>query len=272
MTLPLTVVKIGGGSGINLDGIAADLAVLPGPVVVVHGANALRDRLAAQLGCEKRILTSAAGHTSVYSDDRAIDLLMLAYAGLANKRIVESLRGRGRNAIGLSGLDGGLVRGRRTTGIRVTEGDRTTIVRDRSGKPREVNRALFESLLEQGYTPVVTVPIGDESGAAINAENDDVVAAISGALRPALVIQLIEAAGILADPEAPNSVIERLDVAGLCEREALAQGRFKRKLHAILKTLEAGVARVVVGDGRTDHPIADCLAGRGTLVERGTDG
>ncbi len=65
----VVLVKIGGGAAINLDGIAADLAAMPGPVVVVHGANALRDRLAAALGKEKRVVTSVSGYASVYSDD-----------------------------------------------------------------------------------------------------------------------------------------------------------------------------------------------------------
>lgn len=265
MTAPI-LIKVGGGSAINLDGLAADLAAYAGPAVLVHGANALRDRLAGQLGIEKRILTSVSGYSSVYSDDQAIDLLMLAYAGLANKRLVEACQRRGRNAIGLSGLDGALVRGRRNPGIRTTDGARTVMVRDRSGKPQSINTALLGALLDQGLTPVITVPLIDETGTAINAENDDVVAVLAAALRPPVVIQLIEAPGILADSADPASRIPHLDGPGLQALEASAGGRFKRKLLALRRTLEAGAARIVIGDGRTEHPLADCLAGTGTVV------
>ncbi len=268
MTDGLVLIKVGGGSAINIAGIAADLAAYSGPAVLVHGANALRDRLAVQLGYEKRTLTSVSGYSSVYSDDQAIDLLMLAYAGLANKRIVEALQRRGRNAIGLTGLDGALVRGRRNTGIRTSDGTRTVLVRDRSGKPREVNDSLFRLLLEQGYTPVVTVPLIDETGSAINAENDDVVTVVSAALRPSVVVQLIEAPGVLADAADPGSVIPRLTARTLGVLEAAAAGRFKRKLLAISRTLDAGVPLVLIGDGRTEHPLADCLAGKGTIVTK----
>ena len=54
----MVLVKIGGGAAINLDGAAEDIAAILEPVVVVHGANALRDRLAAQLGLDTRVVTS----------------------------------------------------------------------------------------------------------------------------------------------------------------------------------------------------------------------
>ena len=112
----MLLIKIGGGDTINLDGIARDLSTIEGPKVVVHGANALRDRLAERLGVEKRTLTSVSGYTSVYSDRELIDVMLMAYAGLRNKRIVESLQGHGVNAVGLTGLDGAMVRGMRNIG------------------------------------------------------------------------------------------------------------------------------------------------------------
>ena len=96
----MLLIKIGGGDTINLEGIARDLLTIEGPKVIVHGANALRDRLAARLGVEKRTLTSVSGYASVYSDKELIDVMLMAYAGLRNKRIVESLQARGVNAVG----------------------------------------------------------------------------------------------------------------------------------------------------------------------------
>lgn len=262
----LLILKIGGGAGINLAGIAADLARWSGPAVVVHGANAARDRLAAQLGMEKRVLTSVSGYSSVYSDDAAIALLMLAYAGLQNKRIVELLQRHGRNAIGLTGLDGRLISGRRNQGIRVREAGKTLLVRDRSGKPCTVNRAFLILMLDQGYTPVLTVPLVDEDGCAINAENDDVVALLQETLGAGQVVQLIEAPGLLADPDDPTSVQPRLTTAELGALEERVTGRFKRKLHALRRTVAAGSPRVILADGRGEHPLADALAEKGTVI------
>lgn len=260
------LVKIGGGAAINLAGVAADLAAVPGPVVVVHGANALRDRLATQLGVEKRVITSASGYDSVYSDDDAIDLLMLAYAGLANKRIVEHLQRHGRNAIGLTGLDGRLVNATRNRGVRVRQGGKTLLVRDRSGKPTGVNSALLHWLLKEGYTPVVTVPLIDETGAAVNAENDDVVVALQSVIRARRIVHLIEAPGLLADPGDPASALPRLPAGELARLEAEATGRFKRKLHALGKLFREDSPVVTLADGRVAHPVADALDGKGTVV------
>ena len=262
----LLIVKIGGGESINLDGIARDLARVPRPFVIVHGANALRDSLARRLGVEKRILTSVSGHESVHSDRDLIDVMLMAYAGLRNKRIVELLQGHGVNAVGLTGLDGALVRGRRNRGIRVREGGKTLIKRDLSGKPVEVNRKLLGLLLGGGFTPVVTVPLIDEHNVAINSENDDVVTLLSAELRADCVIQLIEAPGFLEDPDDPASVVARLSRAELARREGEVTGRMKRKLLALRRLVESGTTRVVIADGRIEGPVTEALAGRGTVI------
>lgn len=269
MTVNVLLVKIGGGAAINLEAIAADLATMPDPVIVVHGANAARDALADRLGIVKQVITSASGFSSVLSDDKAIELIAMAYAGLVNTRVVEALQRAGRNAIGLSGLDGRVVAARRNPGIRAREGEKTVILRDRSGKPTSVNTALLELLLEQGYTPVLTVPLVDEQGYAVNADNDDVVALLREALGIERVVQLIEAPGFLADPADPLSVIRRLTPEQLEALEGQATGRFKRKVYALRKLFRGASPRVVLGDGRGARPVTDALAGKGTVIAGG---
>ena len=134
----MIIVKIGGGSSINLAGIIRDLAGLDQPFIIVHGANALRDKLAENLGQPKQVLTSVKGYTSVYSDEKLLDVIMMAYAGLRNKRIVELCQQNGINAVGLTGIDGKAVQGARNKGIRVYQGKKLKIIRDLSGKPHSV--------------------------------------------------------------------------------------------------------------------------------------
>lgn len=262
----MVILKLGGGRTLNLQGVAADLASLGEPAIVVHGANALRDDLAEKLGVPRRTITSASGYESVLSDESTIDLQLMAYAGLRNKRVVEALLRNGVRAVGLTGLDGGVIRGRRNQGIRSREGGRILIRRDLSGKPASVNEPFLRALLDAGYTPVLTVPIADENGCAINAENDDVVALLQEVFRARSVIQLIEAPGLLADRGDPGSVIPSLSPADVARLEARAEGRFKRKLHAIGKLLASESTRVVLADGRVEHPINDALAGKGTVI------
>jgi len=263
----MIIVKIGGGSQINIAGIVEDLAALDEPFIIVHGANALRDKLAEDLGQPKQVLTSVKGYTSVYSDEKLLDVMMMAYAGLRNKRIVEKCQQHGINAVGLSGLDGKTVQGTRNKGIRVYRNKKLKVVRDFSGKPETVNTALLKLLLDNGYIPVLTVPIIDEQNTAVNTENDDVVRVLQKALGADTVINLIEAPGFLLDKDDPASLIKTIRAAELEAREQQVEGRMKRKMLAIRKLFEQGATKVIISDGRGAHPVKDALSARGTVIE-----
>ena len=261
------IIKIGGGADINIPGIIADLADLQEKFIIVHGANALRDKLMQDLGLTKKTLTSASGYTSVFSDETALDVMMMAYAGLRNKRVVELCQQYNINAVGLSGLDGRVIQGRRNKGIRVREGGKLRIVRDFSGKPQNINKDLLDLLLEQGYTPVLSVPIIDENGFAINSENDDIVNVIQNSLSADKIIQLIEAPGFLDDKDDPESLIKTITRVELARREEQVEGRMKRKMLALRKLFESGAGTVIISDGRTEHPVRDALQGSGTTIQ-----
>jgi [amino group carrier protein]-L-2-aminoadipate/L-glutamate 6-kinase len=263
----MLIIKIGGGSTIQLERIAYDLQEVKEPYIIVHGANALRDRLANDLGKEMKRVTSFIGYASVLSDKETIDLQMMAYAGLRNKRIVEMLQKRGINAIGLSGLDGAVIRGKRNPGIRVMENGKRKMLRDFSGKPSNINRDLLDMLIKQDYVPVLTVPIIDENGFAINSENDDIVSLIQKEYHAEQVIHLIEAAGLLRDSNDPGSLIQSMSLSELQQWELKSDGRIKRKLLSIQRLLESGAQQVIIGDGRSDHPINSALQGIGTIFK-----
>ncbi len=263
----MIIIKIGGGREINLKGVAADLALLKEPFVIVHGANAARDELAEKLNKQKKVITSISGYSSVFSDEDTIDLMMMAYAGLKNKRIVELLQQAGVNAVGLSGLDGKMIEGKRNTGIKVREEGKTKIVRDFSGKPKKINMPLLNLILQNGYIPVLSVPIIDENNFAINSENDDIVALLQSELKADKIIQLIEAPGFLADKNNPDSVVKNISQKELEALENQVDGRMKRKILALRKLFEAGPTTVFIYDGRAEHPVIDALNEKGTKVE-----
>ena len=263
----MILVKVGGGAGVNLEGIAFDLSGIGEPVVVVHGANAARDELAERLGAPRRTGTSESGVESVLTDPEALDVLTMAYAGLVNKRFVALCQRNGVNAIGLTGLDGALIRGRRNRGIRVSENGRRRLLHDHSGKPVSANVELLRLLVDSGYTPLVTVPILDEDGQAINTENDEVTALLQRTLAADVVVQLIEAPGLLGDPARPESLLPALGRREIEKRELESSGRFRRKLMALRKMLDSGCRRIVVGDGRLPHPLRSALSLEGTVIE-----
>jgi len=262
----MMLIKIGGGEQINLAATIADLATLEQPFIIVHGANVLRDQLAQRLGMEKTTLTSVSGYSSVFSDQDALDVIMMSYSGLRNKQIVELCQRNEINAVGLSGIDGRLIQGERNKGIRVRENGKTLIKRDLSGKPRSINTELLTLLLDNGYCPVLTIPIADENGFAINSENDDIVTRIASALDIDTVIQLIEAPGFLDDPDDESSLVSSMSVSELHRREAGVEGRIKRKLLALTRLCQNGKTRVIITDGRGENPVINALEGAGTHI------
>ncbi|MBN1276523.1 MAG: [LysW]-aminoadipate kinase [Deltaproteobacteria bacterium] len=262
----MIIIKIGGGSSLNIKGIIADLSEIRDRLIIIHGANALRDELAEALGKPKQVLTSVKGYDSVYSDENLIDVMMMAYSGLRNKRIVEMCQQHGINAVGLSGIDGKVIRGKRNSGIKVIQDGKKKIVRDFSGKPEEINISLLKLLLDNGYTPVLTVPIIDENNVAINTENDDVVRIMQDSIKADTVINLIEASGFLLDKDDESSLIRKITPLELEEREQQVDGRMKRKMLSFRKLFENGATKVIISDGRTEHPIADALSGKGTVI------
>ncbi len=264
----MMIIKIGGGEKINLTGIIEDLSKLNEKCIIIHGANKLRDELLEKLNIEKNIITSVSGFSSVLSDDKLMDVLIMAYAGLKNKRIVELCQMNGLNAIGLTGIDGGLIKGKKNKGIRVRENGKLKIIRDNSGKAFEVNVDLLQYLLEHNYLPVLTVPILAEDGKALNSENDDITALLSNTLSADKVIQFIEAPGLLRDFNDENSLINNLSKSELKLMVENSNGRIKRKLYALLKLFNNNNSpKVIIADGRVENPLIKALNNSGTTIE-----
>lgn len=262
----MIIVKIGGGGGINLQAIAEDLAGIEEAIIIVHGANAVRDDIAARLGVEKRIITSVKGYSSVYSSDELMEVFSMAYPGVMSTKLVELFQSHGINALGLSGIDGQLIRGERNKGIRIRDGDKIKVVRDNSGKPKTANKKLLKLLLDNGFVPLICPPVLDENGRAINTENDDIVRVIHRSLQANAIVQLIEAPGLLDDHKDESSLIPSISKAELAHLEERLGPRIKRKALAIRKLLDEAPTKVIIADGRIDQPVTRALGGNGTVI------
>lgn len=267
---PITVIKIGGGEGIDLAPIleeAAQLVRRGERVVLVHGGSHETNELSAQLGHPPRTITSPGGQTSRRTDRRTLDIFTMVYAGRINKRVVEDLRRLGVDAIGLSGIDGGLWTGERKTAIRAVEDGATIIIRDDlSGRVVAVDAQLLRTLMETGRTPVLTPPAITADGVAINVDADRAAAATAAALGARTLLLLSNVPGVLADPADPGSLIE--DATDLDAVRAAASGRMKNKVLAAEEAITGGVERVVIGSANGVAAIERAIAGRGTVFGR----
>src|SRR5918996_684243 len=117
----MLVIKIGGGAAIGetaFQQFATDLAELSLPAVVVHGGNAEFSRLSAALGMPPRMVTSASGRVTRYTDRATMDAMLMAYCGKVNKTVVGIFQAAGIDAVGLSALDARIATGRRKAVLR----------------------------------------------------------------------------------------------------------------------------------------------------------
>jgi acetylglutamate/LysW-gamma-L-alpha-aminoadipate kinase len=264
------VVKVGGALDGDMSRACADIAALVAagtPVVVVHGGGAEADRLGTQLGVEKRYLTGSGGRRSRYTDPAQLDVLTLGMLGRVKPPLVEALLGLGVRAVGLSGIDGGLVTARKTGPARAEVDGVTRVVRDDlTGRIAAVDPLLLHTLLAGGFTPVVSPPALDPAVGPLNVDADRCAAAIATALGAEALVILSNVPGLLADKDDPASLVTALEVGALAPYLELAHGRMKVKVRAAAEAHLAGVPTVVLADGRHDSPVRAALAGAGTRM------
>jgi acetylglutamate/LysW-gamma-L-alpha-aminoadipate kinase len=270
----INVIKLGGSRGVlsTLERVPVpretfldDVATLEEPFVLVHGANAELDELTRRLGQEPRLVTAADGQVSRFTDEATMDLFLMAYCGKVNKRITEGLWKRGRKAIGLSGMDGGIVRGRRKPSIRIVENGKKRVLHgDYAGTIEAVDTALLCYLLDQGYIPVLTPPAVSHEGEAINVDGDKMAMALAIALHANRLLIFSDTPGFLRDPGDERTLITSARVTELDNLLQFAQGRMKKKILACRGALERGVGEVILADARLHEPVHAALAGAGT--------
>lgn len=256
------VVKAGGSAGIDRSAVARDVAALAASgerIVLVHGASAETDALAASLGHTGRTIVSPSGQQSRRTDRRTLEIFAMAALGVETFSYVELVRRAGGAAIGLFGALGGPRKN-----VRSVEGDRTVLLRDDyTGKVEHIDTDLLRGLLEEGRIPVIPPLAVSTEGEGLNVDGDRAAAAIAVALGAATLVVLTNVAGLLRRVDDPESVVRS---ATLDEADALAQGRMKKKIMAAREAIAGGVDRVIIASGRVERPLAQALRGEGTLI------
>jgi acetylglutamate/LysW-gamma-L-alpha-aminoadipate kinase len=261
------VVKIGGSPGINYEAFVRDLANYKN-FVLVHGGSQELAEIATKLGRPPKFVTAVSGFTSRYTDRETLEIFNMVYAGKMNKMLVERFQQVGVNAVGLTGLDGRLLEGRRKEALKIIEDGKKKILRgDLSGTIERVNTGLLKLLLDHGYTPVLTPPAISFEGVAINVDGDRCAAQIAVALRSERLVILSNVPGLLRDPNDSASLITevaREEIDAFISR--YAQGPMKKKLLAAKEALEGGVREVLLGGARNEAPLTRTLNGAGTRI------
>lgn len=273
----MIIVKVGGSEGIDYAAVCDDVAQLVSAgqrLILVHGGSALTNEVSEALGHPAQFVTSPGGYTSRLTDKRTLEIFQMVYCGQMNKGMVERLQMRGVNALGLSGMDGRLWQGNRKKAIKVVENGRTRVIRDNyTGTVDEVNCGLLETLLDNGYVPVLTPPAISFEGEGINVDGDRASAATAAALKATDLLILSNIPGVLADFPDERSLVRTLSLSQIDHAsENFAEGRMRIKLLGAKEALAAGVTRVVIGDARGANPISRALNGEGTVISNQQSG
>lgn len=233
-------------------------------VVLVHGGGPQSTELATALGIDTNIIDGRR-----VTDGPSLDVATMVLNGQINTRILAACRELQIPAVGISGVDAGLIRAHRRPPVD-REGD-APIDYGFVGDIDSVEADILVSQLDNGFMPVVSPVSCDETGTLLNINADTVAAAIAAELNAEKLILATAAAGILEDADDPQSLISYIDRAALDKLKAngkIADGMLP-KAAAIDSALENGVGRVHV----ISYKVPDSLLlevftneGTGTLV------
>ena len=268
------VVKLGGevlADPRAVDDIAAQVSLLSSlgiRLVVVHGGGPQATALSRRMGHEPRIV---AGRR--VTDDDALAVAKMVYAGQLNVDLLASLRAHEAQAVGLSGVDADLITAHRRGPVKVMDdaGQTQTVDYGHVGDLDRVDPRVLLTLLEGRFVPVVASLAGDGDGNVFNVNADTVAESLAVALRAQKLIFLTGAPGVLRDREDPSSLVafaDPDDLAGLLASGAVSGG-MRPKVEACIRAATGGVERTHIIDGR----VADALllevftgAGCGTMI------
>jgi acetylglutamate kinase len=266
------VVKAGGGVFADADStriLIEQLAILHYfgvRVVFVHGGGPQLTALSESLGLATEMV-----HGRRVTDEKSIDVTSMVLNGLINTRVLAICRDLNIDAVGISGVDAGLVRAHRRAPVKLEDGSERTVDYGFVGDIDSVNTAVLLKLLDNGLMPVVSPLSADDKGVLLNINADTVAAAIGAAVQAEKLILCTGAPGILENAADPASLISYTDLAGL-ERlraaGALQEGMLP-KAKAIADALRGGVRRVHVVSYKSGEGILGEVftnEGTGTLV------
>ena len=257
----IVVIKYGGNAMVNeqlKQQVMEDIALLwliGVKVVLVHGGGPEISETMKRLGKQAQFVNGLR-----VTDKETVDIVQMVLAGKVNKTLVNLLQMKGGHAVGLSGIDGGI--------IEATMKDETL---GYVGKITRIRTQPIMDLLEKNYIPVISTIASDRQGNTYNINGDTAAAYIAGALNAERLIMMTDIAGILRDKDDPSTLIPALTVSEAKKLfdEGVISGGMIPKVDCCIEAIGKGVKHVVIMDGRVPHSILMELLtdeGAGTMV------
>lgn len=226
-------------------------------VILVHGGGVEVTEIASKLGKEQKFIMSPDGFRSRYTDKETVEIYTMVMAGKLNKQIVLALEAQGINAVGLSGLDSGILRAERKTKLVAVDerGRKKVIDGGYTGKITQVNTGILSLLLGEGYLPIVTPIALSQAYDPLNVDGDRTAAILAGALKADKLILLTDVEGVVLN----GVCVSKFSSTMVREVLPTIGGGMSTKVHAGLEALDQGVKEVLVTSGLVKQPITLAL-------------
>jgi len=239
-------------------------------VVLVHGGGPQSTELAAALDIPSQFVEGRR-----VTDERSLQVATMVLNGIINTRVLAICRDIGLPAIGMSGVDAGLIQAHRRPPVEKAGAAGGTVDYGFVGDIDGVDSGVLRRQLDAGFLPIISPLSADEDGILLNINADTVAAAIAVALKAEKLILVTGAPGILDDPQDPGSLVSYLDLADLERMRAAGRldAGMKPKADAINFAVRGGVPRVhVISWQVPDSLLLEVFTneGTGTLVVEDT--
>ena len=259
------VVKYGGNAMISDDlrkAVISDIILLKLVginVVVVHGGGPEISAMLKKTGKESKFVNGLR-----YTDEETMDIVQMVLCGKVNKDLVATLNRAGGSAVGLCGLDGGMMKAKR----RLDGGVDYGLV----GEVVSVDPKPITDVIADGFIPVIsTVAQGVDAETSYNINADTAAAKIAIAMGAEKLILLTDVRGLLRDPADESTLIPELQLSSVpaLVREGVISGGMIPKVNCCVEAVRSGVKSAVILDGRVAHSLLIELlsdAGVGTML------
>lgn len=247
----ILVIKYGGNAMTNdelKDAVMNDIVLLSLvgiKVVLVHGGGPEINDMLKRLGIESRFVNGLR-----YTDDATIDVVKMVLSGKVNKELVQLLAQHKGNAVGLCGIDGGML---------IAEKKKTDDGQDLGwvGEITKVNTKPILDALDNGNVPVIATVATDENGNTYNINADTAAAQIAAEFGAENLILMTDIAGLLRDKDDPSTLISKVNVSEVpfLKRQGIISGGMIPKIDCCVEAVRRGVNKTVIIDGRVPHSI-----------------
>ena len=253
------VIKIGGDLlKENLNYVISDLVKIHADnkkIILCHAGADIVTTVAEKMGKPQIFTFSTKGYKARYVDEETRDIYLMVVAGLNNKRIVKEMISKELPAVGISGVDGGLIIADRFKKAMVILDGKKKLKDNYTGKPSKLNVKLIETLWEKNYIPVIASVAISEDNEIVAVDSDRISNAIAVATKADKLILLTDVDGVL---DKNNKLINHIDNRSADSILENVTGGMKTKLITALKSASEGI-EVIIASGLRENPILNAL-------------